>query len=111
MPQLISSLTEGVSSTPGTVTLMVDVNDQYNCDGQVTLTITAFVTNGTNNFSIQTNADFADGPITLESVPVGEFTCTVGVVDGMRPIESQQVACVSSPCILTGTCGNSPTSK
>ena len=97
VPQLISSLTEGVSSTPGTVTLMVDVNDQHNCVGQNTLTITATVTDGATDISTQVGAVFTDGPITLGSVPIGEFTCIVTVVDAMGPIESQEISCENSP--------------
>ena len=102
VPSLITSLSEGVSSTAGAVTLMVDVNDQYNCAGQDTLTIIAIITSGDGTvINTHEGADFTDGPITFqESVRDGEFTCTVTVVDGVGPIEFQQIPC-----------GNSPTSK
>ena len=93
MPALISSV-EQVSSTAGTVTLMVDV---YNCDGQDTLTITATIADSDTIISTQEDAAFTDGSITFESIPDGNYTCTVTVVDGMGPIESQvqQIPCGS----------------
>ena len=96
VPSLLSSLSEGVSSTAGTVTLMVDVNDQHNCTDQDTLTITATVADGATNISTREGADFTDGPITLEPVPDGDYTCTVTVVDRIGPIESQQIPCGNS---------------
>ena len=97
VPALISSV-EQVSSTAGTLTLMVDV---YNCDGQDTLTITATIADGDTIISTQEDTSFTDGSITFESIPVGDYTCTVTVVDGMEPIESQ---------VQQIPCGNSPTS-
>ena len=104
VPSLLSSLSEGVSSTAGTVTLMVDVNDQPNCVGQDTLTITATVSDGTTDISTQGGAEFADGPITLGSVPDGNFICTVTLVDVIGPIESQQIPCGNSPTSKCGFC-------
>ena len=104
MPALLSSVEE-VSSTAGTLTLMVDVN-QHNCDGQDTLTITATIADGDTIISTQEDTSFTDGSITFESIPVGDYTCTVTVVDGMGAIESQvrQIPCGSSPT------GRGPTS-
>ena len=69
VPSLITSLSEGVSSTAGAVTLMVDVNDQYNCAGQDTLTIIAIITSGDGTvINTHEGADFTDGPITFSRV-------------------------------------------
>ena len=100
MPGLISSVEE-VSSTAGTLTLMVDVN-QHNCDGQDTLTITATIADSDTIISTQEEAAFTDGSITFESILDGDYTCTVTVVDGMGPIESQ---------VQQIPCGNSPTGR
>ena len=99
VPALISSVEE-VSSTAGTLTLMVDVNQQ-NCSGRDTLTITATIAHGDTIISTQEDANFTDGSITFESIPDCAYTCTVTVVDGMGPIESQ---------VQQIPCGNSPTS-
>ena len=103
VPALVSSVEE-VSSAAGTLTLMVDVNDQHNCDGQDALTITATIADGDTIISTQEEAAFTDGPITFESISAGDYTCTVTVVDGMGPIESQvqQIPC-SGDSPTTGT--------
>ena len=96
VPSFVSSLSS--SSTADEITIMVDVNDQYDCMDQDTLTIMATITDGDGSvIDTRESADFTDGPITFGSVSVGEFTCTVTIVDGMGPIESQEISCGISP--------------
>ena len=93
VPSLILSLT---SSSSDSVSLMVDVNDQANCDGVDGLTITATIADGGNIIASE-YAAFADSTITFEeSISPGDYTCFVTVEDGYRPIETMQTPCASS---------------
>ena len=84
------------SSTSETqsVSILVNVDEQTNCDGVERLTITATLTESTTVSTQQT--DFADGIITFTSTSAGDYTCSVTVEDETGPVESMQIQCTPS---------------
>ena len=87
VPSLILNLTEVPSLVPQSLTLYVDVNERSNCANQGNISILGIVVDGSDIIALQ-EADFVDGPVTFESVPTGNYTCLVGIVDQTGAIES-----------------------
>ena len=95
-PDLLSSVHDIPSSTSESVSILVNVDEQTNCNGVERLTITATLTEGNTIVSTQ-QADFEDGIITFMSISAGDYTCSVTVEDETGPIESVRI-----PCTLSG---------
>ena len=93
MPSLLSSAPEVTSSTSDSISLMVDVNEQANCEGVEGLTITVSVILTNYSITLTRQSDFADVTIVFPNVPAGDHTCSVTVEDGTGPIESMQISC------------------
>ena len=72
----------------------MDVNEQNLCADHEELTITATIAaKGGVLLSSQTVAEFADGVIVFESIPDGDYTCVVTVLDENGPLESTPLTC------------------
>ena len=94
MPGLLFGVHHTPSSTSESVSILVNVDEQTNCDGVEGLTITATLTEGVIDTIVSTQqADSADGIITFRSVSAGDYTCSVTVEDETGPIESMQIPC------------------
>ena len=91
MPDLLFGVHNIPSSTSESVSILVNVDEQTNCDDVEGLIITATLTEGTIVSTQQ--ADFADGIITFRSISAGDYTCSVTVEDETGPIESMQIPC------------------
>ena len=90
MPGLLFGVYNIPSSTSESVSILVNVDEQTNCDGVEGLTITATLTESDTIVSTQ-QADFADGIITFRSISAGDYTCTVTVEDETGPVESVHI--------------------
>ena len=88
---LLSSLHRIFSSTSENVSILVNVDEQTNCNGVEGLTITATLTDGNLNSTQQTN--YSDTVITFMSVSAGDYTCSVTVEDETGPVESLHIPC------------------
>ena len=94
VPGLLHDVYNIPSSTSESVSILVNVDEQTNCDGVEGLTITATLTEGTTVSRQQ--SDFADGIITFTSTSAGDYTCSVTVEDETGPVESVQIQCTPS---------------
>ena len=83
------------STTSGSVSILVNVDEQVNCDGLEGLAITVTLTGGAVDMTAM-RADFMDGIITFTSVSAGAYTCTVAVEGDNGFRESMQIPCTSS---------------
>ena len=92
VPGLLFGVHNIPSSTSESVSILVNVDEQTNCDGVEGLTITATLTESDTIVSTQ-QADFADGIITFRSISAGGYTCSVVVADGSETVESVQIPC------------------
>lgn len=93
MPSLIATL-EVTSLMSNNVSLMVDVNEQSNCDGLDGLTINANIMEGDKIISSKM-ANFTNITITFlnEMIPPGDFICSITIEDETGPIESSNRSC------------------
>ena len=89
MPTLLSSLHNIPADS---VTILVNVNEQANCDNVKGLNITASVTRGDQVISSR-EADFTDNIFTFESISGDDYTCSVSVEDETGVVESMQIMC------------------
>ena len=100
VPGLLSSVHHTPSSTSESVSILVNVDEQTNCDGVERLTITATLTEGVIDMIVSTQqADFADSIITFKSISAGDYTCSVTVEDETGPVESMQIPCGGTDCV------------
>ena len=100
MPGLLFGVHHIPSSTSESVSILVNVDEQTNCDGVEGLTITATLTDGVIDMIVSTEqADFADGIITFRSISAGDYTCCVTVEDETGPVESIQIPCGGTDCV------------
>ena len=76
------------------VGLQIIINEHMYCDEIDELTITATVTEGSRIVSTE-ETSFANTRITFESIPPGDYTCSVRVEDRTGPVETMQVPCAS----------------
>lgn len=90
MPALLSSLHN--IPTSHCVTILVDVNQQANCDNVKGLVLTATITRGDQVISTR-EADFADNIFVFDSIFGDGYTCSVTVEDESGVMESMQIMC------------------
>ena len=94
VPDLLFGVHNIPSSTSESVSILVNVDEQTNCDSVEGLTITATLTEGVIDMIVSTEqADFADGIITFRSISAGDYTCSVTVEDETGPVESMPIPC------------------
>ena len=98
VPSLLSSVHHTPSSTSESVSILVNVDEQTNCDGVERLTITITLTGRDTIVSTQ-QVDFSDGIITFTSISAGDYTCSVTVEDEIGPVESMQIPCGGTDCV------------
>ena len=89
VPGLLFGVHHIPSSTSESVSILVNVDEQTNCDGAERLTITANVVASTQ----QTN--YSDTMVTFssDSISAGDYTCSVTVEDETGPVESVYIPC------------------
>ena len=92
VPSLLSSVHQILSSTSGSVSILVNVDEQTNCDGVEGLTITATLNDGNMTISTQ-RTNYSDTAITFESISASDYTCSVTVEDETGPVESVHIPC------------------
>ena len=97
---MLSSVRNIDSFAPGIVILDVNINEHMFCDEMDELTITATIAEGTRVISTK-EALFANAQITFESIPPGDYTCSVRVEDGTGPVETMQIPCASESMCST----------
>ena len=90
--RLLLSLHRIFSSTSESVSILVNVDEQTNCDGVEGLTITATLTEGNLIISTQ-QTHYSDTVITFRSISAGDYTCSVTVEDETGPVESLHIPC------------------
>ena len=90
--QLLVGVHHIPSSTSESVSILVNVDEQTNCDGVEGLTITANMIASTQ----QTN--YSDTMVTFssDSISAGDYTCSVTVEDETGPVESVHIPCAVS---------------
>ena len=73
----------------------MNIENQVFCKEKDQLVITATVAEGSRVLLTQ-EANFANTIITFESIPPGDYTCSIRVEDGTGPVETMQVPCGST---------------
>ena len=92
VPALLSSVHNIPSSTSGSVSILVNVDEQANCDGVEGLTITSTLSDRNVTISTQ-QTNYSDTAITFESISAGDYACSVTVEDETGPVESVHIPC------------------
>ena len=92
VPGLLSSVHHIRSSISEIVSILVNVDEQTNCDGVEGLTITATLSDRNMIISTQ-QTNYSDTAITFESISAGDYTCSVTVEDETGPVESVHIPC------------------
>ena len=95
-PDLLASLevldSLNFSSTPDSVSVRVDINEQANCNGVEDLSITASISSGNTVLASQ-RARFANAIVMFESLDSGDYDCSVTVESSTGSLQEMSIPC------------------